>query len=425
MATKPQKLKNLLFFGDFDITTGFGNVSRELINNWAKDKNLRITVFAINNFATEPYDYLPNVKVIPALSSVLYDEPKTDVYCRIQFLRLLMHNDFDVVFCFNDIEVFNQMKEHFQNVKNEKKKLNKPSFKSIVYFPIDSEPRPVDLQILSFFDEVITYTEYAKSVIKNLTTEANFKKVRVIPHGVNTTDFYPLNDAEKLEAKLELLGEAGNAETFLFGTVNRNSARKDLATLLMGFSTFKNTNEVNAVLYLHCNPLDSAGINIYRLCERLGLKIGVDVLVPHAHSENKGCDNVKLNRIYNAFDCFITTTTAEGWGLSVSEAMATKTLVICPKHTSLTEITNDGDLSLNFLFMQPAVFVNDYDKIRFISNPSEVNTLLGVAYNLKNDEQELQDMANEKVERAYAKVKGLTWENIAKQFKVKIDKLAK
>ena len=425
MATKPQILKSLLFFGDFNCTTGFGNVSKELIDNWAKDKNLRIVVFAINDYGTEPYEYLPNVQVIPAMSSVLADEPKDDVYCRLQFLRVLMHNDFDVVFCLNDIEIFNEMGEHLQNVKNEKRKQNKPNFKSMVYFPIDSEPRPFDLKILNFFDEVITYTEYAKSVMRNLTTEANFKKIKVIPHGCNTTEFYPLTDAEKLEAKLELLGDAGDAETYLFGTVNRNSARKDLASLILGFATFKHNNQVNAVLYLHCNPLDPSGINVYRLFERVGLRVGVDVLVPKEYSENKGVDNAQLNKIYNAFDCFITTTTSEGWGLTVTEAMATKTLVICPKHTSLTEITNEGDLTLNFMFMQPAVFINDFEKIRFTCNPSEVNTLLGVAYNLKNDEQELQDAVAEKIERAYEKVKGMTWAGIAKQFKVKIDKLAK
>lgn len=419
---KTQKIKNILFFGDFGCTTGFGNVSKELIDNWSKDKNLKITVFAINNFAEIPYDYKDNVKVLPAMS---LSESKKDTYCRIEFLKILYQNNFDVIFCLSDIEIFNEMGEHILNVKNQKKKENKPNFKSMVYFPIDSEPRPTDLKILSFFDEVITYTEYAKSVMRNLTTEANFKKIKVIPHGCNTTEFFPLKTEEKLEAKLEILGDAGDAETYLFGSVNRNSARKDLASLILGFAIFKNNNQNNAVLYLHCNPLDPSGINIFRLCERVGLKIGKDVLVPKEYSENKGCDNIQLNKIYNAFNCFITTTTAEGWGLTVTEAMATKTLVICPKHTSLTEITNNGDLTLNFMFLQSNVFINDFEKIRFTCNPNEVNTLLGVAYNLKNDEQELQDAVSEKIERAYEKVKGMSWVNIAKQFKVKIDKLAK
>ena len=120
MATKPQKITNLLFFGDFNCTTGFGNVSKELIENWAKDKNLRIVVFAINDFSTEPYDYLPNVKVIPARTSLLPDDAQGDVYCRLQFLRLLMHNDFNVVFFLNDIEIFNEMGEYLRELKASK-----------------------------------------------------------------------------------------------------------------------------------------------------------------------------------------------------------------------------------------------------------------------------------------------------------------
>ena len=424
MEKKPQKIKNLLFFGDFNCTTGFGNVSKELINNWAKDKNLKITVFAINDHTEASYNYLPNVLVLPAMSTVLSDEPKDDVYCRVQFLRVLMHNNFDVVFCLNDIEIFNEMGEHLRNVKNEKRSQNKPNFKSIVYFPIDSEPRPVDLKILDFFDEVITYTEYAKRVMTPLTTPTNAKRIKVIPHGCNTKDFYPLSEEERLKAKIEIVGE-GNDKTFLFGTVNRNSARKDLGSLILGFATFKRNSEANAVLYLHCNPLDPSGINIFRLCERLGLRVGVDVLLPKAHNENKGCDNTELNRIYNALDCFITTTTAEGWGLTVTEAMATKTLIVCPQHTSLSEITDFGKNTISFLYNQANVFVNDFEKIRFTTNPHEVTNLLGIVYNLKHDEQEVQDVSQEKIERAYEKVKKMKWELIAKQFKDKIDKLSK
>jgi len=148
MATKPQKITNLLFFGDFGCTTGFGNVSKELIDNWSKDKNLRIVVFAINNFAEAPYDYSENVKVIPAMTIA---ESKKDVYCRIEFLKTIYQNDFDVVFCLNDIEIFNEMGEHFIIVKNKKKEENRKSFKSMVYFPIDSEPRPFDLKVLSLY----------------------------------------------------------------------------------------------------------------------------------------------------------------------------------------------------------------------------------------------------------------------------------
>jgi glycosyltransferase involved in cell wall biosynthesis len=417
-SKKKYKISNVLFFGDFNCTTGFGNVSKQLVDNWSKDKNLKITIFAINDFSEKSYQYTDNVMVIPALST---SETKKDIYCRIEFLQLLYQNDFDVVFCLNDIEIFNEMGEHLQNVKSEKRKQNKPNFKSIVYFPIDSEPRLNDLKILSFFDEVITYTEYAKGVMKPLISETQFKKIKVIPHGCDTTNFFPLNDFEKSKVKEEKFG----ADKFVFGSVNRNSARKDLASLIIGFAMFKHKNQAeDCILYLHCNPLDPSGINIYRLCERVGLEVGKDVIVPVEFNENNGVSESELNKIYNSFDCFITTTTSEGWGLTITEAMATKTLVICPKHTSLAEISDNGLNTLNFMFQQQAVFVNDFEKIRFTTNPLEVVTLLEVAYKLAEEPDELKDMVKAKIDNAYKKVSGMKWEIIAKKFKDIIFKLS-
>jgi glycosyltransferase involved in cell wall biosynthesis len=420
---KEEKQKSLLLYADWNCTTGFGAVAKELVDEWAKDKKLSIVIFAINDKSKAIYDYLPNVKVIPALMTGDKDT-KGDIYRRIELLKLIYQNDFDVIFLLNDVEVMNTMSEQLKEVKNTKTKENRPNFKSMIYFPIDSEPRLDDLKVLSFFDEVITYTEYAKGVMKPLISDTQFKKVKVIPHGTNTKDFYPYSPLEKTVAKSEIFG-AERKDVFVFGTVNRNQVRKDFGSLIMGFAMFKHTSGADALLYLHCNPLDPMGINIYRLCDRVGLEIGKDVILPKDYSENKGCTLEELNKIYNSFDCFITTTTAEGWGLTVTEAMATKTLVVCPKHTSLTEITDNGENTLNFMFSQQAVFTNDFEKIRFTTNPMEVKTLCEVVYGLSNEEPELQEQVTQKVENAYNKVSAMKWDGIAKQFKVIIDKLAK
>lgn len=416
-----EKQKSLLLYADWNCTTGFGAVAKELVNEWAKDKKLSIVIFGLNDLSKKVYDYLPNVKVIPALITGDSNSQK-DVYRRIELLKLIYQSDFNTLFFLQDVEVINTMEEQLKDVKNTKRKENRPNFKSMIYFPVDSEPRLSDLKVLPFFDEVVTYTEYAKNVMKPLITDTQFKKIKIIPHGTNTNDFYPYSDADKLKAKKEMFG---SEDVFVFGSVNRNQVRKDFGSLIMGFAMFKHTSGANALLYLHCNPIDPMGINIYRLCERVGLEVGKDVIVPKDYSENKGCSLQELNKIYNSFDCFITTTTAEGWGLTITEAMATKCLVICPKHTSITEITDNGENTLNFMFSQQAVFVNDFEKIRFTTNPLEVKTLCEVMYGLKNDEPELQEMVKVKIENAYNKVSGMKWEGIAKQFKVIIDKLIK
>jgi glycosyltransferase involved in cell wall biosynthesis len=415
----PLKQKSLLIYADFGCASGFAKVVKELVDCWKNDKKLSIVIFAINDKSTAIYDYAPNVKVFP---TGMMSPENTDIYKRMDFLSLLYKENFDTVFCLNDLEVFLNVAPEFKVIKAEKRKENRNSFKSIMYFPIDSEPRLKDVKVLDYFDEAVTYTEYAKSVLHSLVSLDKWRKLKVIPHGCNTTDFYPLDEEQKKLAKKEIFG---SEDVFVFGTVNRNSVRKDLGSLVLGFAMFKQTTQSNAVLYLHCNPKDPMGLNLFRLFERLGLEIGKDVFLPNEFNENKGFEVSDLNKIYNSFDYFITTTTAEGFGLTVTEAMAVKIPVICPKHTSLTEITDNGNNTLNFMFSQQMVFINDYEKIRFATNPTEVRTLMEVAYNIKNEEQELQDMMKDKVENAYTKISSMKWVNIAKQFKVIIDKCCK
>ena len=49
----------------------------------------------------------------------------------------------------------------------------------------------------------------------------------------------------------------------------------------------------------------------------------------------------RLNEAYNCADLVISTSHAEGFGLPILEAMATKTLVMFPDHTSVTELIQD------------------------------------------------------------------------------------
>lgn len=407
---KTDKPVNLLFYGDFNCTTGFGNVSKQLIDNWSKNKNFNIVILAINDLSKTPYNYQPNVLVIPCLVA---DENK-DSYARLELLKTLYSETFDVFFALNDIEVLNSMTEHLANVKKERAKANKKKTKFVLYTPIDSEPRPSDCEVLNLFDEVITYTEYGKAVLKPLVSESIWKKIKVIPHGIDTEVFYPIENYDEIsETKKQIFGRD---DVFVFGSVNRNSARKDLGTLMIGFAMFKHTSQVDAVLYLHCNPKDKMGIDCYRLSERLGLEVGKDIFFPKDFNENNGISESELNKIYNAFDCFITTTTSEGFGLTVVEAMATQKLVVAPKHTSITEITDNGNNAFCFKFMQRAVFVNDFEKIRFISNPDEVAQVCGIVYNLQNETDEVLSQVDAIILKAYNHVTKWKWKDIAKKF---------
>jgi len=394
-------MKQILYFGDFDCTTGFGNVSKELIEFFSKE-NYFITVFATNNHKKEAYNFKKNVYVIPALNT--REKEDDDLYARKSFLKLLYNGNYELVFCLNDLEVINELTEHLKTVKHEKSKANKKSFKTIFYFPIDSPVRKKDLNILSFIDVGVTYTNYAKDEVKKLLGFSNsFKRLTVLPHGVSST-FSNKNTTEN--------------KNFTFGTVNRNSVRKDFGTLLFSFSQLKQKVKYkDCILKLHCNPLDPFGINLYRLCQRLNLEIDKDVFFPEEFNENKGFSEEELNDFYNSIDCFITTTTSEGWGLTVHEAMATETLVICPMHTSLQEITEDGDCVIPLWETSPTVFKDDFEKIRYVSNAYEVEEAMIKAIEMKPSHKAQKILEAKKIASKY------NWKKTANAFIKMINKL--
>jgi glycosyltransferase involved in cell wall biosynthesis len=103
--------------------------------------------------------------------------------------------------------------------------------------------------------------------------------------------------------------------------------------------------------------------------------------------------------------------------------MACKKLVVAPRHTSIQEITDNGNNAFTFKFIQRAVFVNDFEKIRFISNSEEVAQVCGIVYNLQNEEPEVQDQVKEIIDRAYDHVTKWKWKDITKKFEQIILKL--
>lgn len=367
------KLFHILVYADFNCTTGFGIVAKELIDNW-KTKlgtNIKIHIFALNDYSEKPYNYAPGVKVYPA-KIMPYGDP-TDMHHRRAFLSLLQGISYNVVYFLHDIEVVGSFAPELRKINVIKKGKKELQFKSIYYFPIDSPIRKADLGILEYFDELITYTKYGESFIKENAPQKCADKIQIIPHGVNQTQFKKLPASEILSIKEAKFGK----DKFVIGTVNRNSARKDLSNLLLAFTELKrqyrNVPIINdtLILYLHCNPLDPFGVNMKYLCSKLGLEEGKDVFFPKDYSENKGYSTAELNELYNCMDVFVSTSTSEGWGLTVTEAMASETLVIAPLHTSLEELCADketGELRVIAIQpneLEPVIFVNDGNKVRY------------------------------------------------------------
>jgi glycosyltransferase involved in cell wall biosynthesis len=110
----------------------------------------------------------------------------------------------------------------------------------------------------------------------------------------------------------------------------------------------------------------------------------------------------------------VSTTLGEGWGLSVSEAMAVKKPVLFPHNTSLIEII--GENEERGWFCKSGETINDYiclgggdnNLLRPVVNIVDMAEKMEYIYNHK-------DEANAKAERAYNEV--WTWNQVGEQWK--------
>ena len=352
----------ILYYGDFDCATGFAKVSKNLIDRWLPKLKAddEMVILALNNFQTEAYEYGDKAIVIPLIGT--RGENDKDRHCRNSFLKFLFSGDFDHVFILNDLEVVSPLKQHILDIKKKKAKAKKPKFKLHLYYPIDSEQSKKYLDILDVASHLYPYTEWGKAMTEK---HCDSKKMQVVPHGVEHEIFRPLDMVETIFPP----------DAYVFGSVNRNSQRKDVATLLQAFALLKQQlyeSDADLLLYLHMNPMDSLGLRINEACEALGLEVGKDVWLPENFNENIGFDPEKMAELYNMFDIFVTTTTAEGWGLTITEAMACGVPVIAPIHTSIKEITDGGHLVYGLWDLTPFMFIKDMEKVRYISNVKEV-----------------------------------------------------
>jgi glycosyltransferase involved in cell wall biosynthesis len=147
------------------------------------------------------------------------------------------------------------------------------------------------------------------------------------------------------------------------------------------------------------------------------MREGITYMFPPEEIYNNGADLKKLNDIYNSFDLFLTTATGEGWGLTITEAMATKTPVIAPNHTSITEIGDNGNRIFTLEKLRPVVSMAD-NVVRYQTDIDEIADKIKEVRDLLREAEESENCneLDDKIEKAWKYVRGLDWQHISKKF---------
>ena len=411
--------KRILCYMDFMCPTGFGTVAHNILDRltpWFKKMNIEVDVCALN------YGENPHTKYneqIMVLNPKLFARNKDDFYWRDGILKILQIGEYDLFFVMNDIPVISPMGRHLQALKEDKIFKNKKPFKTLFYTPIDSQPYRRYFKDLEFFDTLVTYTEYGKKEILDAYKVVSPNKkinVEIINHGIDRKNFKPLSNKGELRKKYNMPENA-----FIWGNVNKNQPRKDIGTTLIAFKYFsewlkENHPNEKSVLYLHCYHSDNTGINLYVALERLGLVIGEDVILPIEDKyKNNKYTTQEMNEVFNCFDVFVNTTMAEGWGLTIVEAMSVGIPIICGLHTSINEITDYGKLVYAVTDMVEHFQISDAENIRFKLNPIAVKDQMIKAFENRN-----KPFSPNKYKHKFEEY---DWDKIAEQFKQQIKKL--
>jgi glycosyltransferase involved in cell wall biosynthesis len=231
------------------------------------------------------------------------------------------------------------------------------------YSPVESGPiAPELMEQIAGVSRYVAFTDYGRGEIEDSLRqlrargrEADFPAVQVIPHGVDTKAFYPL---DRKEARAALgFEEALQNDDFIALNANRNMPRKRIDLTMQGFAQFARGKPESVKLYLHMATEDT-GWNVILLARRYGIEDRL--IMTRADNVNPALADEKLNLIYNACDVGITTTTGEGWGMVAFEHAATGAAQIMPRHTALAQ-----------LWAGCAEFVEPYTKLTYPGNLTE------------------------------------------------------
>jgi len=399
----------VLAYGDYCCSTGFATVMSNILKELDSTDKYEIDVVAIN-YDGGPYDTdkFPG-RVWPAISALRMQGPYGDLHGRQVFLDRLAQGDYDVVFIVQDTFIMLPITAQILEIQRNKPK----SFSTIYYYPFDCAPKEEWVKhCVASFDFPVAYTEYAKNESRKVIGPLADRH-DVIYHGTNTGDFYPVDEHLKPKIRASLFGPF--ADRFIITNLNRNQGRKDVSRSFMILKELRDRGYKEPFLYMHMQETDFGG-SILAQASNFGLTPEEDFTIPNPQqfSAHMGFPTEIVNQIYNVSDVYLSTMLGEGWGLSITEAMAAKTPIVVPNNTSVPEITNNGERGWNIPSgSTPTHWVikeNDNDRVRPLMDVEKAaDAIIEIMENKDG-------IVEKKVEAAYEWAKELTWKSVMPQW---------
>ena len=212
----------------------------------------------------------------------------------------------------------------------------RPHVPMVYYHVWDNYPYPKFNKIFYDSNDVVaTISKVTDDIVRTVSQDV---ECHYIPHSVDTNIFMKRPPEEVETFKKAVMGEHHSEDKLLFFWNNRNARRKQSGSLIFWFKEFLDrVGHDKACLVMHTAIRDPHGQNLEAIINDIGLTDG-QVLF--------SLEKVDMNRLslmYNAADCTINISDAEGFGLATLESLACETPILVNMTGGLQEQVTDGE----------------------------------------------------------------------------------
>lgn len=289
--------------------------------------------------------------------------------------------------------------------------------KSLFYYPTDGGGGlPAQCQnVLNHFTYKVAMSKFGQNQVRDV----HHMETDYIPHAIDTGIYRPLSDNEKKDARKNLVVVTSYGtkikgflqDKYVVGCVARNQPRKMLDLGLKAFAKFCK-DKPNSVFYFHSDPFDAAThFDIRQLIERLGITNRV------VFSDMKYYDSFPLKemtKVYNVMDCFFLSTSGEGFGIPIIEAMACEVPVVVTDYTTTPEFIGKDECGICVPVAEE--LTGSWTVERAIINTTEAAKALSILYSAPDIRKIMGEKGRKKVlgEYDWDKVIPL-WKNYLRQ----------